>query len=139
MLRTIPSFTPPTTTNIANSRPAYSAQQQRQGWEMSEGVEGTIRSHFETALRLIPEVAARQPLTEVLDSYIERLKGVGDPFTAALDPANNRRLNIIATADSSPEPKPLSTVDLPDKAIGILERLQEIYNETLPRLAPFQD
>ena len=31
MLRTTPSFTPPTTTNIANSRQAYSAQPQRQG------------------------------------------------------------------------------------------------------------
>jgi hypothetical protein len=138
MLRTTASFTPPTTTNIANSRPAYSAQQQRQGWKMSEGVEATLRQNFETALQL-EEEGARNPLQKVFNDYIKRLEGFGDPFTAALDPANNRRLNIIATADSSPEPNPLSTVDLPDKAIGILERLQEIYNETLPRLAPFQD
>jgi len=138
MLRTTPSFTPPTTTNIANSRPAYSAQSQRQGLDLSK-VKGTIRSHFETALSLIPEEAARQPLTEAFDAYIKRLEEFGDPFKAVLDLRDNRRLNIIATADSSPEPKPLSTVDLPDKAIGILERLQEIYNETLPRLAPFQD
>ncbi len=138
MLRTTPSFTPPTTTNIANSRPAYSAQSQRQGVDLS-GVKGTIRSHFETALRLIPEVEARQPLTKAFDGYIKLLEGFGDPFTAVLDPANNRRLNIIATADSSTEPKPLSTVDLPDNAIVILARLQEIHNETLPRLVPFQD
>ena len=134
-----PHLPPPTTTNIANSRPAYYAPQQRQGVDLS-GVKGTIRSHFEKALHLIPQVEAKQPLTKAFDGYIKRLEEFGDPFKAVLDPKDDRRLFIIKeNPASSTEQKPLSTRYFHNNALLILERLQEIHNETLPRLVLFQD
>jgi hypothetical protein len=74
MLRTTPSFTHNTTTNIANSRPAYSAQPQRQGLKMSEGVEEALRSRFEMFQK-----GRTSDLENRLNTAISQIKGLDMP------------------------------------------------------------
>jgi hypothetical protein len=98
-----------------------------------------LRSQVETALGLLYDLEQRPLIEKKFESYFNRIKNFDDPFTAEWDPTDDRRLNIIATADSSPEPKPLSTRYFHNNALLILEGLKEIHNETLPRLVLFQD
>jgi hypothetical protein len=46
----MPQFTPSATPRIANARPAYSTQPQRQGMNISTRTEETLGNFFETAL-----------------------------------------------------------------------------------------
>ncbi len=128
MLRTTASFTPPTTTNIANSRPAYSAQSQRQGLDLSK-VEGTIRSHFETALGSLYEPRQRPSLEQKFESYLNRIKQFDDPFTAEWDPTDDRRLFIMNPQVDPSKPRIIhyfcnNIVMILEKLEAIQERLQ---------------
>jgi hypothetical protein len=94
MLRTMPQFTPSATPRIANARPAYSTQPQRQGMDISTRTEETLGNFFETALSKYASVNESLPISEyrvVFQAYLRQLRKFRDPFSmhVAIDSRNN--------------------------------------------------
>ncbi len=137
MLRTTPLFTPPTTTNIANSRPAYSAQSQRQGLKMSERVEATLRQKFETGLRLVEETD-KVPLQNAFEATLAGLKEFGDPFIAEWEQHPNGTYHFLDISKYKEAEGQANQVDFKftmqfrDDAVFIQEQLEKLINKTLP-------
>ena len=138
MLRTTASFTPPTTTNIANSRQAYSAQSQRQGLRLGEGVERILRQKFETGLRLVRETDRAQ-LQNAFEATLAGLKEFGDPFKAEWEQHPNGThhfLDIFKYKEAEGQANQVVdfkfTIHFRDDAVYIQEQLEKLLNQKLP-------